>query len=325
LERSAFITLCTLSAAKGRVIEMKISQVQRDEPNEFCQIKGAREISTNTMIELWDNEISKPEWCFIVEVGNNGKGRIGFFKAGDEKNLNMFALHFPGLDDANSATPEMFLTEIFGFMRNKGVLSINYHLDSETENHIMLLEVLKKTGMQVTQSKKSYLLERKASSKPSQNRLDYKTLSEVGKEAFLTAISEVTQGTLDREDERVYKERGKEKAAEEHMNLLKDIGDRDDTWYLAYEQGVFVGLVIPQKIDKQTGVINYIGVVPAQRGKGYVSALLEKGISSLFQRKFQRIIADIDELNFPMEKALKKLGFKEDKKIWVLNISLKKE
>jgi len=91
---------------------------------------------------------------------------------------------------------------------------------------------------------------------------------------------------------------------------------------LAYSRGVFVGLVIPQLFKEQTGAINYIGVDPKQRGKGYVYDLLDKGIVSLFERKVQSILADIDELNFPMEKSLIKTGFVEEKKLWVLSISL---
>jgi len=51
---------------------------------------------------------------------------------------------------------------------------------------------------------------------------------------------------------------------------------------------------------------------------------LDKGIKNLFERDVSKIIADIDVQNFPMENALLKSGFKEEKKIFVYDLILEK-
>jgi len=299
---------------------MIITPLQKNNLPEFCHTQGTEDIDEKSLLNLWDNEISKPGWCFILETDQGQKGRIGFLRAG-ENSLNMFGLYLPNSFEGALESPVRFLTEIFHLLQKEGIRQIHYHLESDAIDHLMTLEALKKAGMQVTQTKKSLTLQEKDFNKLSDNRLEYKSLSEIGKPAFLQAMQIVTHETLDREDEKQY-DNNRQNGAEEHFSFLQEIGDREDSWYLAYSRGVFVGLVIPQLFNKQTGAINYIGVDPKQRGKGYVVDLLDKGIASLFERNAQYVIADIDELNFPMEKALIKMGFVEVKKIRVLSISL---
>ncbi len=301
---------------------MKISALKVNEPDRFCIIPGVKPVNRKNLERLWDERVSKPEWCFVAEFDGEVKGRAGFMLGENDKDFHMFALLLPNFDDSGSEIPRQFLTETFHMMKEKGAATIGYHLDSDIENHQKKLELLKSCGMEVIQTKKSFILEKKDYHRQKEKRLVFKTLPEVGKDEFLKAFAAVSEDTLDRDDELSYKSLGSRKAAENHFTLLENLGDREDTWYLAYKDETLAGMVIPQKFDDQCGAINYIGVIPSQRGNNYVSDLLDTGISNLVERNVQEIIADIDDRNFPMENSLTKIGFREENRIWVLRLKL---
>jgi len=301
---------------------LKISHVNTDELNKFCIIPGRKPLNIESVKKLWKDGISKPELCFIAESDGEIKGRIGFRIAESEKQLNIFGLLLPELDDVSSEISKIFFESILQIMRDKGIHTIGYYLNSSKENHLKELKLLESCGMEIIQTKKNFILKNEDYQPKTENRLIYKTLSEIGKENFLKAFEEVTEKTLDREDEWIYNKLGSQIAAEDHFNLLENLGDPDDTWYLAYRNETFIGLIIPQKFNDKFGAINYIGVIPSQRGNNYVSDLLDKGVNNLVERNVQEIIADIDDRNFPMENSLTKIGFREEKKIWVLKFIL---
>ncbi len=105
--------------------------------------------------------------------------------------------------------------------------------------------------------------------------------------------------------------------------MLKDIDFNPDWWQVAYnDQSEFVGLVVPQKFDDDCGAINYIGVSPDKRGKGYINDLLLEGSQLIFDANIPKIIADIDVENFPLDKSLNALGFEYERSLVVLKLNL---
>lgn len=87
-------------------------------------------------------------------------------------------------------------------------------------------------------------------------------------------------------------------------------------------KGEFVGLVVSQKFSEDRGSINYIGVTPAQRGKGYVNDLLCEGSRLMIEDGIHNLIADIDIQNYPLEKALELLGYQYKRSQVVLKLDL---
>jgi hypothetical protein len=53
-------------------------------------------------------------------------------------------------------------------------------------------------------------------------------------------------------------------------------------------------------LNDRVGAINYVGVVPEQRGKGYVNDLIARGTMILSDCGAQQVIASIDFVNTPM-------------------------
>ena len=139
--------------------------------------------------------------------------------------------------------------------------------------------------------------------------LDYRSLSDVGEDAFIRAVALVTRDTLDSMDARSVAQHGLQETAKTLINELKDIEYQPDIWMLAYSGGELVGLVVPTNFGGGYGAINYIGVVPDHRGHGYVDVLLNKGAQLLFEQGVATIIADIDIGNTTMKFALERSGY----------------
>lgn len=86
-------------------------------------------------------------------------------------------------------------------------------------------------------------------------------------------------------------------------------GDRN-LWRLAYtHDGQLVGMVMPSANDNNQ-VIAYIGVVPQQRGHGYVNGLLAEGTALLARAGATRVVAHTDYGNTPMAAAFHAAGYR---------------
>ena len=89
-------------------------------------------------------------------------------------------------------------------------------------------------------------------------------------------------------------------------------------WQLAYTQaGQLVGYVQPvlfqgnRKGNLGEATLYYIGVVPEQRGHGYVNDLLAKAVAIRQMIGVWQIYCDTDCQNFPMINAFERAGFAE--------------
>jgi RimJ/RimL family protein N-acetyltransferase len=62
--------------------------------------------------------------------------------------------------------------------------------------------------------------------------------------------------------------------------------------------------------NSRVSVVDYIGVVPEQRGHGYAADLLAHGTSLLAAEGVDRIEADTDKRNVPMARTFERLGYR---------------
>ena len=82
-------------------------------------------------------------------------------------------------------------------------------------------------------------------------------------------------------------------------------------WQLAYAaDGELVGLVMPSR-NPTFAVIGYIGVVPEQRGHGYIDDLLAQATATLAASGASAIRADTDVANLPMAHAFQRAGYQQ--------------
>jgi ribosomal protein S18 acetylase RimI-like enzyme len=125
-------------------------------------------------------------------------------------------------------------------------------------------------------------------------RIRLVTIREAGEHAWRKADSRVRQGSLDAPDRTPYG------AA---------LPDTANWWRLAYDpNGSLVGLVQPG-LNESGATIEWIGVVPEQRGRGYVHELLACGMAVLSEARADTIRADTHVRNRAMQRALRQAGF----------------
>jgi RimJ/RimL family protein N-acetyltransferase len=143
-------------------------------------------------------------------------------------------------------------------------------------------------------------------------RLSFRALPQVGEDAFVDAIEQVSEGTLDREIRAEIEKLGAESAAREFFDDAQRV-EHDPTWWrLAYvPNGDLVGLVMPAEPPGFLTIF-YVGVVPEMRGQGYIDELLAAGTATLLDAQSKNtkpLIADTDVANGPMAAAFQRAGW----------------
>lgn len=291
---------------------MIVRNIKNNELEEIMKDFNEKLSFINSIKNMMEDGVTKPDWCFVSEDENKFYSLIIY--AVFDTDLEIININ---IKDFNKKESLEVLSKSLKIMKKQGFKKAGVHIYSDKSDYVNYLDLLKKNNFKIIQEKKSFMLT-DDSKITSLNRLRYKNLEEVGKDNFVEAIKKVTVKTLDEEDLENIKEYGEEKAAEKYFNTLKDIEFNPKMWKLAFLNDEFVGLVIPQVFSETTGAINYIGVIPEMRGNGYVFDLLNEGINSLHSKGIEKIIADIDINNFPLEKALIKNNFKLDSNMFVL-------
>ena len=184
---------------------------------------------------------------------------------------------------------------------------ISYNLYDDKKQFAGIQNLFGKAGFAVEQEKLQYIYE--GPPPPSSGVLRFKSVAETGEELFTQVVEAVTAGTLDRFDAAEAARLGSRRAAEEHVDSLKRIDFNPDWWRLGYSGDELAGLILPQRFSETLGCINYIGVLPKYRGRGYGRHLLAEGTRILAENGARKICADIDVANLPLANALENLGY----------------
>ncbi|UCG42843.1 MAG: GNAT family N-acetyltransferase [candidate division WOR-3 bacterium] len=274
--------------------------------------------------KFWQEGRSSPEQCFLAEDEQGIVGRVAYWsQASAPADLFVFGLHLPWKADYVEVGKELFRASL-ELMSGRGARSVTLYFHAEFDGHVeQRHRLMQELGFEQSQDKVRYLWTGDTLPQVA-DRLAYRTMPELGEEAFQDAVQRVTAGTLDREDQGRVKRLGPEAAAREYMQLLEDADDpRHDWWLLGFEpDGTLVGLVVPQPLDEQECGIGYVGVVPEKRGQGYSLDLLVKGTAVAHSHGFRKSVAEVDRLNAPMRAALERAGYKETGQLWAYRLNL---
>jgi ribosomal protein S18 acetylase RimI-like enzyme len=124
--------------------------------------------------------------------------------------------------------------------------------------------------------------------------LRFVTLEEAGERAWRNADRRVRRGSLD---------------APDRTPVGSVLPDTANWWRLAYDRsGSLVGLVQPG-LTESGATIEWIGVVPEQRGRGHVHELLAGGMAVLSEAGADTIRAETHVQNRAMQRALRQARF----------------
>jgi ribosomal protein S18 acetylase RimI-like enzyme len=262
----------------------------------------------------------RTEWCYVVKEGSRLLGRVAFWtlpKVG--KPLAMVLLDLSWENSDYMSIGQLLLQKTLPAMQALGATEIDYVLDVPVmapqwqRNPDERMNLLEQSGFRL--KRETYRFEWNqqdtAQVELDSSSLVFRTLSEIGEAAFIAAIERVSSAILDRREQQERELYGADDHARRFFRDLQQMEYEPNWWQLAYtSNGELIGLVMPAN-NPTFATIGYIGVVPEQRGHGYIDVLLRKGMAILNGAGAKIIRADTDLNNFPMANAFRRAGYVE--------------
>jgi predicted N-acetyltransferase YhbS len=263
----------------------------------------------------------RPEWCFVAEEEQEDcpLGRVAFWTLpGMEEPFALVLLDVPWDGDYIGVGTRL-LRDVLEKARALGAEEIEHVVDDppmhpqfqhRPERRVELLE---RVGFAFR--RETWRFEWRGGDPPAvTGRLSFRTLEEVGEDAFGEAMRIVSEGTLDREIRGERERLGAKRAAQEFFEDARRVEHDPAWWRLAYTpDDDLAGLVMPAEPPGFLTIF-YVGVVPGMRGRGYVDDLLAAGTATLLEARMRDgdekpLRADTDVANGPMTAAFGRAGW----------------
>ncbi|NQF17282.1 GNAT family N-acetyltransferase [Brevibacillus sp. HB1.3] len=263
----------------------------------------------------------RQDWCFVLEVQGEIAGRLAFWTLpGSKQATDLVLLELPWKETECPSLGAHFLREVFALMAGNLSEKIGYVLDSPSSSpqwqtdHQEQRNVLEALGFRISRetNRFEWHTSNEATAIPSKGTHDlivYRSLPEVGEAAFVDAILRVSQFTHDQQITEQRLEKGSQVQAQEMFQDLQQMKYEPEWWQLAYTAKIeLIGFLMPT-VSPTFATIGYIGVLPEQRGHGYIDRLLKQATDVLVQAGETYIRADTDVKNTPMAKAFLRVGY----------------
>ncbi len=299
---------------------MVIRPIRREELAAFAAFSEQTERNTALAKSLQDwlsGEQTRLDWLIVAEDDGAFVARIAYTTdRGLSHPLYVVFFDAPWEREAWALQDELFRRslELVGADR---IPQLEYYLDTPSERvpePDALMAALDRFGFTLTLERLRFEWTPASPLPAPTHFLTFRTLADVGEEAFIAAMERVSQGTLDSYTQRRCAEIGTLAEAREHFQDEQRFQKRWEPhwWRLAYTDAghELVGLVMPSENTSWPN-IGYIGVVPEQRGQGYVDDLIIQGARTLQAEGALRVIADTDLGNIPMANAFRRCGYKQ--------------
>ena len=303
---------------------MRIRTVRAEELDLFVEAGSPehREEVVRYLQSMFAADSMRPEWCFVAqEEEERTLGRVAFWTLpGMEKPFALVLLEVPWDGDYMGVGTRL-LEDVLNEARGLRAKEIEHGLDAppmrpqfqhRPEERV---ELLRSVGFAFRRETDRF--EWRGGERPFvHDRLIYRTLGEVGEEAFVDAMVMVSEGTLDREIRGEIERLGPRRAARGFFEDAQRVKHDPSWWRLAYNRprGELVGLVMPAQPPTFLTIF-YVGVVAEMRGRGYVDDLLAAGTATLLEAragdaKDLLLRADTDVANAPMVDAFERAGWR---------------
>jgi ribosomal protein S18 acetylase RimI-like enzyme len=301
---------------------MRTRPVRADELDLFVEAAGhpdhRREVE-RYLQSMFAAGSMRPEWCFVAEEEDRPVGRVALWTLpGMEEPFAVVLLDVPWNGDYVGVGTRL-LGDVLNEARSLGAGEIEHVIDAppmppQFQHHPEeRVKLLRSVGFAFRRETGRF--EWRGGEMPSvPERLSFRTLEEVGEDAFVDAMMRVSEGTLDREIREEREKLGVRGAAREFFEDARRVRHDPAWWRLGYApDGGLVGLVMPAEPPGFLTVF-YVGVVPEMRGRGYVDALLAAGTAALLKARRRDghekpLRADTDVANVPMAVAFKRTGW----------------
>jgi RimJ/RimL family protein N-acetyltransferase len=292
---------------------MIIRPIRTDERERFAYLpdREQKKLLMQHLDEAFDSGATSEPWCLVAERGGRWVGRV-FLRC--PAGLAQVFVHFfdVALDEADAdEIAQALIGAALAAAITDDDRSMLYALDVEHYWHpapARRRAWFEDAGFNVARDAQRWEWPPSHALPQESGRLTFRTLDDVGEDAFRDAIARVSDGTLDERLQEMRKRLGRDGDAAEHFRLLTGLR-YDPAWFqLGFDNGELVGLVAAGG-GGGVAFIAYVGVVPEMRGRGYVNELLARGTNLLVDAGEAIIRADTDVANTPMANAFARTGY----------------
>jgi RimJ/RimL family protein N-acetyltransferase len=301
---------------------MRTRPVRAEELDFFVEVAGSPEHRREVEHYLESMFVAgsmRSEWCFVAEEEDRPLGRVAFWTLpGMEEPFALVLLDVPW-DGDYTVVGTRLLVDVLNEARRLGAKGIEHVLDAPPMQPQFQhypdkrVELLESVGFAFRRETGRFEWRGEPNTEP--ERLSFRTLEEVGEDAFVDAMRRVSEGTLDREIREERERLGPKEAARDFFEDARRVKHEPSWWRLAYSrpEGELVGLVMPAEPPAFLTIF-YVGVVPEMRGLGYVDDLLAAGTATLLEARARYgnerpLRADTDVANAPMAAAFERAGW----------------
>ena len=276
---------------------------------------------TQQLTDAWTEGASRPGWALVALADGEPVARGALFAepvgGGVETLEGVAAFLWANFDhpDHIDAT-RLLLDELAERLAPFGPTTLNRRLNSERHAAVEAwCSLLEGAGFELLQEKEGFAWHETASRPQPSDRLTFRSLREVGRSAYRDAVASTATGTLDRNDQYYISLCGPGPWAEELIGFLSP--EDEASAFVGYTRdGRVAGFVMVASFDAETWTIVHIGVVPEQRGHGYVDDLLARADAAARERGFRSGLSDVDVRNAPMIAAMERAGHRRGERPW---------
>jgi ribosomal protein S18 acetylase RimI-like enzyme len=270
------------------------------------------------LASLLQRRCTKPGWCLVGLDDGVPVTRAALWALPDHDVPTDIVLIDADWNDAELAGGRALLSKVHDLAAAEGSDALSHHVDSPPgppqyqENDEDRIRLLAESGYELMRDGVRWAY----SGSPSQEAaraqsLVFRSLPEVGEEAFVEAIASTYQGTRDSWITSNIEKHGMLGAARKDFLEYQGLDHLPEWWELAYsEDGVLAGVIMAAR-NPSAAVVAYVGVVPNQRGRGLAPQLVRRGTEQLLASGADEIAGDCDRDNVGMVKAFERAGFEQ--------------
>jgi RimJ/RimL family protein N-acetyltransferase len=257
---------------------------------------------------LLEQRCTRPEWVIV-----DGQSRAVLWTLPGGEVPSHVVLIETEWEDPELRAGRALMTRVHELAARLGAEELGHTIDSppvapqhqeHPEARIALLEA---TGYALVRDGLRWLLtapETVAADGP----LTFRTLPDVGEDAFVDAIAATFTGTPDAELTLDIESHGAREAARRYLEDHKALDHRPEWFELGYAGEELAGVIMGAR-NPTSAVVAYVGVVPEQRGRGYAPALVRRGTQRLAAAGATEIRGDCDRDNVAMARAFERTGY----------------
>lgn len=262
----------------------------------------------------------RPEWTWIAQRGDRVVARAAWWGGGPDDD-HPFALDWfdlgPGGDRVAVGARLLQAAHAAGTVRTADGDLAQYHLfmppDGEDRPDVRAavddrVAAAEQAGLRLFVERLRLEWDRSAGVPAPSGRLRFAPVADDAE--LLDLLERINVGTFDAHARRDLELHGPAAAARTQLDDMLWMPAPRTWWRTASTVGGEpVGLVMPSR-NHQSAVIGYVGVLPEQRGHGYVDDLLAEGTALLVAEGAEVIRADTDVGNAPMAAAFARAGYR---------------